>query len=177
MLIETKRLLLRPWEERDLDPFASMNRDPEVMEYFPDLLTRDESRQRIERQNQRLREDGFAFLAVEELATSTFVGWIGLGRVPFDASFAPAVEIGWRLARDFWGQGYASEGARACLRYGFEVLDLPEIVAFTFEGNARSRALMARIGMRQDIEASFMHPNLASDHWLAPHVLYRARPS
>lgn len=171
--IETNRLILRAWEDRDAAPFAAMNADPRVMEFFPATLTEVECRERIERAKQRLEEDGFGFLPVELKTTGEFVGWVGLGRVGFEADFTPAVEIGWRLPVTSWGKGYASEAAAAWRDYAFDELGLDEIVAFAVEGNDRSRAVMERIGMTQDVDGSFMHPEVAPETGIAWHVLYR----
>lgn len=171
--IETDRLFIREWEERYFAAFAAMNADPEVMEYFPSTLTDEQSRGVMERLMAKTQEFGFHFQPVVERASDRFVGFAGLARVEFAIHFAPAVEIAWRLCRDSWGMGYATEAAAAFVDYGFRSLDLNEIVSFAVEGNLRSRAVMTRIGMTQDVDGTFMHPNLDRDHALARHVLYR----
>jgi RimJ/RimL family protein N-acetyltransferase len=175
--IETERLLLRPWRDSDREPWAAMNADPRVREFFPGPLDRERSDASIDLFTRRFAHDGFCFWAMEEKATGAFAGFTGLSRVDFEAAFTPCVEIGWRLARPFWGRGFASEAARGSLDYGFATLRLPEIVAFTTAGNTRSRRVMERIGMRRDPHGDFIHPKLPPDHPLQPSVLYRITPS
>lgn len=171
--LKTERLILRGWEERDIAPFAAMNADARVMEYFPSVLTPEESRASVERAQERIAQAGFHFQPIEEKASGRFAGFVGLTQVAFDAPFAPAVEVGWRLPVACWGNGYASEAATAWLDHAFGTLGLKEVVSFTAEANQRSRAVMSRIGMTQDTDGSFLHPALAADHPLALHVLYR----
>ena len=175
MRMETARLLLRAWEPRDLEPFATLNADPEVMRFFPATRTRQETAELIERTTTLLAERDMSFLAVEEKATGDFVGMVGLAPVGPPMPCAPTVEIGWRLARHHWGRGYAQEAARAWLAYGFGTLALPEIVAFTFAGNAPSRRVMERLGMTRDSADDFEHPGIAEGNPLRPHVLYRLK--
>lgn len=171
-MIETDRLLLRPWRAADREPFAALNADPRVMEHFPETLTRQESDTLVERMEAAWRAHGFCFGAIERRSDGVFVGMAGLARVPFHAPFTPAVEIGWRLAQEFWGMGYASEAARAWLAYGFTALACEEIVSFTTTTNLRSQAVMQRIGMQRDAGRDFEHPGVAAGHPLRPHVLY-----
>lgn len=175
--LETERLILRGWEERDIAPFAAMNADARVMEYFPSVLTPEESRATVERLRDGAIRHGFHFQPIEEKATAQFAGFVGIAPVPPNLPFAPAVEIGWRLPVEFWGKGYASEAATVWLDYAFDLLDLDEVVSFAVEENQRSRAVMSRIGMTQDINGSFQHPALTADHPLALHVLYRISQS
>jgi ribosomal-protein-alanine N-acetyltransferase len=178
MPIVSERLILRPFAPDDLDAFAAINADPEVMRHFAARRTRAETAEMIEALERRRREDGLAFSAAIETASGRLVGMIGLQRVTADMPFAPTVEVGWRLARDVWGRGYASEGARAAIADGFDRLGLPEIVAFTRPDNLRSRAVMERLGMRRDPTEDFDHPKLAADHPMRRHVLYRlSRPA
>jgi len=172
-MIETERLRLRPWRPEDLDPFAAMSADPEVMRHFPELLAREEAAAHIAGLVAAAASDGFGFMPVEERARGAFLGMAGLKHVGFAAPFAPAVEIGWRLARDAWGKGYATEAACAWLDYGLGALGLAEIVAFTVPANRRSRAVMERLGMVRNAEDDFDHPCLPPGHPLRPHVLYR----
>jgi RimJ/RimL family protein N-acetyltransferase len=174
-IVTTDRLILRAWRDADREPFAAMNADPEVMRYFPSTLTREESNRQIDRIVERTASRGFGFWAVEIPGTVEFAGFIGLSVPGFDAPFMPCVEIGWRLARAYWGQGYATEGARASLRYGFETLGATEIVAFTAVGNAPSRRVMDRIGMARDLDGDFDHPLVPVGHSHRPHGLYRIR--
>lgn len=171
-MIETERLILRPWKLRDRAPFAALNADPAVMEYFPTGLTRAESDATITRMEDRRAREGFTFDAVERRADGVFLGMVGLARATFDAPVCPCVEIGWRLAPAHWGQGYATEAARAWLGYGFDALECDEIVAFSVPANARSHAVMRRIGMTRDPARDFEHPALPQGHALRPHVLH-----
>lgn len=171
--IQTERLILRQWCEEDLEPFAALNSDPRVMEYFPAILTRDESDQLIKRLQTKIEENGWGLWAASLKEDEKFIGFIGLAEPNFNAHFTPAVEVGWRLASSFWGKGYATEGALACLKYGFEKLHLEEIVSFTTVQNMRSRAVMVRIGMHHNPEDDFDHPKLSKEHKLSKHVLYR----
>lgn len=175
MILETKRLLLRPWQESDLEPFAKMNADPHVREYFPSLLSRKESDASIEECSLHIAKYGFGFWAISLIETDTFIGMIGLQHVPFQAPFTPAVEIGWRLAFEHWGKGYATEGALKALEYGFTSLQLHEIVAFTPVKNMRSRHVMEKIGMHHDLPGDFDHPKISLEHPLRRHVLYRIK--
>ena len=171
--LQTERLVLRQWKDDDLWPFAEMNADPEVMEYFPAPLTPEQSADMMGVQESLLDAGKPALFAAEVWATGTFIGFIGLAVPRFEAPFTPCVEIGWRLARSAWGQGYATEGADAVLKYGFVTLGLPEIVSFTSEGNQRSRAVMERLQMTHDPAEDFDHPSVPPGHPLARHVLYR----
>jgi ribosomal-protein-alanine N-acetyltransferase len=150
-----------------------MNADPEVMGLFPSPLTREESDTFAAAIEARLAADGFGLWAVEIPGVVPFAGFIGLAPVPFEAPFTPAVEIGWRLARAHWGRGYATEGARAVLAFGFEVAGLDEIVSFTSRANVRSQRVMERIGLHSTPVDDFVNPRMPPDHPLGPHVLYR----
>src|SRR5579872_4189857 len=138
--IETARLVLRRWRAGDRAPFAALNADPEVMEFFPSTLTRRESDELVDRVESVFAERGFGLWALEVKETGSFIGFTGLNPVAFDAPFCPAVEVGWRLAREAWGSGFASEAARASVADGFDEVGLDEIVSFTYVGNRRSRA-------------------------------------
>lgn len=172
-MIKTPRLTLRRWQEADRKPFAALNADPVVMEYFPECLTRQQSDSLIEEIEAGLEERGYGLWAVQVEATSEFIGFAGLEVPMFNASFTPAVEVGWRLARSAWGNGYATEAARASLAFGFEEVGLVEIVSFTAATNMRSRAVMDRIGMIHKPDDDFDHPSLPNGHPLSRHVLYR----
>lgn len=173
--LKTKRLLLRPWREQDLEPFAKLNADPEVMKYFPSLLSKKESDRLAERISAPLEQNGWGLWAVSAAEVSDFIGFIGLLEVGFDSHFTPAVEIGWRLDSKYWGKGYATEGALAALKYGFETLRLKEIVSFTSILNKRSIKVMERIGMKHCLDDDFKHPKLPKGHRLSKHVLYRIK--
>ncbi len=171
--IRTKRLLLRPWLASDREPFAAMNADPEVMEYFPSPLSRSESDSLALHIERHFQIRDFGLWAVEIPSVADFAGFIGLAVPRFPAHFTPCVEVGWRLARQHWGCGYATEGALASLDFGFRVLGLSEIVSMTVPANVRSRRVMERIGMTHDPRDDFDHPFLPVGHPLRRHVLYR----
>jgi RimJ/RimL family protein N-acetyltransferase len=171
--LRTERLLLRRWRAADREPFAALNADPRVMEFLPGLLSREESDARAAAIEAHFAQHGFGLWAVEVVGRTPFVGWIGLSIPRFETHFTPCVEIGWRLAAEQWGQGYATEGARAALQFGFESLGLEQIVSFTVPDNRRSRRVMEKIGLRH-VE-DFEHPLLDPGHRLRSHVLYRLR--
>ncbi len=152
-----------------------MNADPQVMEFFPRPLESAESDAAVGRIRDHFARHGFGLWAVEVPGVADFIGFVGLAIPRFEAHFTPCVEIGWRLAREHWGRGYATEAARAVLEFGFRDLDLDEIVSFTTAANVRSRAVMERIGMTRSPEDDFEHPALAEGHPLRRHVLYRTR--
>ena len=167
-MISTERLSLREWRESDREPWAAMNADPAVREYFPTVLSRAESDEAFDRLSAGLVERGWGLWAVD--LDGGFLGFTGLAR----PRFAPdRLEIGWRFAAHAWGHGYATEAARAALRFGFETLGEPEIISFTAVGNQRSRAVMERLGMTCDPADDFDHPDVAAGHPLQRHVLYR----
>lgn len=172
MELETARLLLRHWRESDREPFAAMNADPAVMEFFPALQSRAASDASVDAWQTELEERGWSNWAVELRSTRQFIGFVGLSVPRRVLPFSPCVEVGWRLARAHWGRGYATEAARAVLRFGFERLALPEIVSFTAVPNVRSRAVMERIGMR-DTHQDFEHPAVPEGSPLRAHCLYR----
>ena len=171
--LRTPRLLLRGWQEEDREPFAALNADPEVMEYLPSTLTREQSDAFMDQVAARLEEQDHGLWALEVRATGAFIGYAGLANPSFEAAFTPCTEVGWRLARDAWGHGYATEAAHTALRVAFGTLGLAEVVSFTAVGNARSRAVMARLGMSHDPAEDFEHPSLPEGHPLRRHVLYR----
>jgi ribosomal-protein-alanine N-acetyltransferase len=173
--IHTARLLLRGWRDDDLAPFAAMNADPPVVEYLAKALTREESDAFVAWIGDAWGTRGFGQWALERLDTGAFVGFTGLSAPSFEAAFTPAVEVGWRLAADAWGHGFATEAAEAALAFGFGELGLPEIVSVTTVGNERSIAVMRRLGMTRDPADDFLHPNLPDGHPLRPHVMYRLR--
>jgi RimJ/RimL family protein N-acetyltransferase len=175
--VRTERLLLRPWRDHDLAPFARMNADPSVMEYFPAVLTRKESNALADRIREHFDEHGFGLWAVEVPDEAAFVGFVGLAYTRFSSHFTPCVDLGWRLSRDQWGKGYAREAARAAMDLGFDRLGLDEVVAFTVPSNLRSRRVMEALGMRRDAAGDFDHPNVPKGHRFRRHVLYRATSS
>lgn len=171
--LHTERLHLRPWVATDRAPFASLNADPRVMEYFPARLSRSESDAHAQRIEAHILEHGWGLWAVEVPGVTSFAGYIGLASVTFQAHFTPCTEVSWKLAARFWGRGYATEGAKSALRFGFQSLGLPEIVSFTVPANLRSMAVMKRIGMTRNPSEDFEHPRLPEGHPLRLHVLYR----
>ena len=171
--IRTARLELRQWKESDLAAFAAMNADPVVMEHFPGALSRSESDALAERIREHLDDHGFGLWAVELREEKTFAGFVGLAHTRFSAHFTPCIDLGWRLAREHWGKGYAREAARAAVQIGFERLGLKEIIAFTVPDNRRSRRVMETLGMRHDASGDFEHPHVTKGHPLRRHVLYR----
>lgn len=172
-VIKTGRLILRHWRECDLEPFADLNADPAVGEFLGGPFDRTTSDALAARIQSGMDQRGWGLWAVERIGGERFIGFTGLAPVPFPAAFAPATEIGWRLARSAWGQGYATEAARAVLAHAFGPLGFETLVSFTAIGNRRSRRVMERIGMRQDPTGDFMHPAMPPVHPLAHHVLYR----
>src|SRR4051794_11515760 len=174
-ILDTERLVLRGWRPTDREPFAALNADARVMEHFPAPLARDESDALADRIATHLVTKGWGLWAVERRSDAAFIGFAGLAEVTFDAPFGPAIEVGWQLARDAWGFGYATEGARAALRFGFEQLGLEEIVSFTSPRNTRSVRVMERLGMTRDRADDFDHPRVPVGNPLRRHLLYRLR--
>lgn len=168
-----ERLILRKWREADLEPFASMNADDAVMEFMPKKLTRAQSDALASRIMAEMEESGFGLWAVERRQDNRFIGFVGLSRPTFTSHFTPCVEIGWRMDRAVWGQGYATEGAKAVLGIGFNDFNLNGITSFTVPGNLMSRRVMQKIGMLHDESDDFEHPDLPVGHPLRRHVLYR----
>jgi ribosomal-protein-alanine N-acetyltransferase len=170
--LTTSRLILRRWRDEDRDPFAALNADPKVMEYFVAPLTREQSDDMVDRIEAHFDSQGWGLWAVEVKETQQFIGFTGL----WPPNWQPElVEIGWRLAHDAWGHGYATEAARAALEVGFDRLGLAEIVSFTAVDNIRSQRVMQKIGMTRDPADDFDHPNVPDGHPLKRHVFYRAR--
>jgi RimJ/RimL family protein N-acetyltransferase len=171
----TARLLLRHWRDEDRGPFAAMGADPEVMEHFPAQLSRADSDGFVDRVAADLEAQGWGLWAMEEIASGRFLGFTGLAAPRFEAHFTPAIEIGWRLRRDAWGHGYATEAARGVLAVAFEDLELEELVSMTAVSNVRSQAVMRRLGMTTDPADDFEHPSVPEGSPIRPHVLYRLR--
>lgn len=172
--LTTERLLLRTWRDSDRAPFAAMNADPRVMEYFPSTQTPEQTDAFVDRITAHFARRGYGLWAIEPRdGAADFVGFVGLQEVSFAAHFTPAVEIGWRLAREAWGRGYATEAAREALRFGLDDAGLDEVVSFTIPANERSQAVMRRIGMRRDPADDFDNPRV-DEPSMRRHVLYRA---
>jgi RimJ/RimL family protein N-acetyltransferase len=174
-VIESERLLLRRWKEGDREPFYRLNSDARVMEFFPECLTRAQSDSLVERINEHFKKHGFGLFAAELRDEQTFIGFVGVAVPSFKAHFTPCVEIGWRLAADYWGRGLATEGARAVVKYAFDELALDALVSFTVPRNIRSSRVMEKIGMTHNASDDFDHPNVPEGHSLRQHVLYRLR--
>jgi [ribosomal protein S5]-alanine N-acetyltransferase len=172
IMVETPRLLLRDWRETDVEPFRQLNADPEVMRYFLKPLSGAESEEFLGRIRAEIQSAGFGLYAVEHKDSGAFIGLLGFHVPTFEADFTPCVEIGWRLTREAWGHGYATEGASACLAYGFEQLGFDEVYSFTSVPNKPSQRVMQKIGMT--FAKTFGHPKVERDHPLYQHVLYRA---
>jgi RimJ/RimL family protein N-acetyltransferase len=168
----TSRLLLRQWRQRDRSPFAALNADPLVMEHFPALLTRDQSDAVVDRCAEQIQRNGYGLWAVEVRTSGEFIGFVGLAVPAWEAAFTPCTEIGWRLARSAWGQGYATEAARAALATAFGGVGLDDVVSFTTTRNLPSQRVMQRIAMTRDPSEDFNHPRV-TDGPLRRHVLYR----
>jgi RimJ/RimL family protein N-acetyltransferase len=171
--MKTERLLLRPWRSSDRQPFAQLNADAQVMEFLPSILSEQESNSLADRIEAHFQEHGFGLYAAETRSKSRFIGYIGLSVPTFHAAFTPCVEIGWRLAREYWGHGLATEGAREIVRYAFQELQLRELVSFTVPANVRSLRVMKKLGMTCDPNDCFDHPRLPIGHRLRRQVLYR----
>jgi RimJ/RimL family protein N-acetyltransferase len=169
---ETERLRLRQWIESDRELFARLCGDPRVMEFYPNILDRTASNAMVDRLQALIAERGWGLWAVELKADKQFIGYVGLHVPKADLPCSPCVEIGWRLACEYWGKGYATEAAKSVLKVGFDRLNLPEIVSFTATINRRSRAVMERLGMNRESE-TFDHPSLIVGHPLREHYLYR----
>jgi ribosomal-protein-alanine N-acetyltransferase len=171
--LRTERLVLRRWRDADLDAYAALNADPEVMEFLPAVLSRAESDAHVVSMEAAWDACGYGLWAAERTDTGALIGFVGCNDPGFDASFTPAVEVGWRLARDHWGLGFATEGATAALDDAFARLGRDEIVSFTTPKNVRSQAVMMRLGMQRDAAADFDHPRLPEGHRLRRHWLFR----
>lgn len=174
-MLETDRLLLRRWKPSDRAPFAAMNANPRVMEFFAGCLTREESDRFADRIESDFENWGFGLFAVELKETGAFIGFIGLHNATFQAHFTPCVEIGWRIDEPYWNKGLATEGSRAVIDYAFKTLRLDSLVSFTAPSNATSRKLMEKLGMTHDPADDFDHPRLPEGHPLRRHVLYRLK--
>ena len=170
--METDRLILRDWKDEDLAPFADLNGDPGVMEYFPSVLTREESDDLASAIRNKIKIEGWGPWAVELKATGEFIGVVGLQKSESNLPFYPCVEVAWRLSSKHWNKGYATEAAKASLNYASSVLNLKEVVSFTAKLNVRSQTVMKKIGMCSD-GYEFDHPGVPSDSPLCRHVLYK----
>ena len=172
-IIETERLILRTWKKEDADPYFQINQDPKVIELLRGPLTMEQVNDFIPAVNHHQDKHGYTLWAVELKETGELMGFIGLNYTDWESNFTPAVEVGWRLGSQYWVKGFATEGAKAALKYGFEKCGLKEIVSFTVPANVRSLRVMEKIGLKQDVNGDFAHPKLPADHKLSHHVLYR----
>ena len=172
-IIETDRLILRTWRDEDLESMLAINQDPKVMEYFPELQDLDTTKNFIDKVNAHFENHGYSLYAAVRKDTNEFIGFIGLLMADFESHFTPTTEIGWRLSSNHWGQGFATEGAKAVLDYAFRELKIPEIVSFTAAGNAKSIRVMQKIGLQHNEADDFDHPKLDDTSPLKQHVLYR----
>lgn len=168
---ETERLGFRRWKEEDKIPFAKMNANKEVMKYFLHELSRKQSDEFVDKINNHFKQYGFGLWAVELKETREFIGFIGFFKATFQSHFTPCIEIGWRLDSRYWNKGYATEGAKACLEYGFDTLGFEDIYSFTSQINKPSINVMKKIGLKQ--VDTFNHPRIENDNPLSLHVLYK----
>lgn len=174
-VIETSRLILRPWVDADIEPWVAMNADPRVMKYFASPAPRADSEAAAARLRPRLAKLGYGWWIAEVKGGARFIGAIALQDVPFEAPFTPALEVGWRLMVDAWGNGYATEGARALLAFAFDTLGRDEVVSMTSALNTPSSRVMERLGMTRDPADDFDNPRVQEGHPIRRHVLYRIR--
>lgn len=173
-VIETERLILRTWEDADALPYWQINQDPQVIEFLPGSLTMEQVREFMSHENEQYHAKGYTLWAACLKQTGELIGFIGLDYTDWpEVDFTPFVDVGWRLGAKHWGYGYATEGARAALSFGFAKCGLKEIVAYAAYANTRSTRVMEKLGMKLDSKADFSHPGLAADHPLSRHVIYR----
>lgn len=171
-MLETERLTLRQWQKGDLSPFAQLNADVEVMKHFPKTLSISESDALANKCKDLIAKNGWGFWAIELKDTQEFIGMLGLNKVKPNLPFYPCVEIGWRLHKPFWKNGYATEGATRCLKFAFDTLQLEHVIAFTSKTNQPSQRVMQRLGMK-NTQQNFNHPDIPAQSPLAEHVLYQ----
>lgn len=171
VFLETPRLIIRQWKDSDHAPYIQLNQDEEVMEFFPSTTTAAQTLEQIDRFTTRIEEQGYGFFAVERKDNGQFIGFTGLSQPGFESYFTPCVEVGWRLSKANWNQGFATEAATACLQFGFEDLGLNEIYSFTSVHNLRSERVMQKTGMLK--VGYFEHPLIDEGHFLRSHVLYK----
>jgi len=172
MELITQRLLLRQWQDKDLPELARLNADPLVMKFYPNTLSTQKSNAIAEKLKALISDRGWGFWAVETLDDNIFIGFVGLHEPVYELPVNPCIEIGWRLAREHWGNGYATEAASASIKFGFEKLDLSEIYSFTSVANIKSRKVMERLKMT-DQKMNFKHPMIPEGSPLREHVLYK----
>ncbi len=176
-MITTQRLTLREWIDSDIETFVLINQDPHVIEFLPGALTRTQTLAFVDRIKLHFKQNGYGLWAVSLNETGEFIGFVGLSIPSFSSHFTPCVEVGWRLSSQYWGNGYATEAAQKAIETGFSQFNLKEIVSFTTEKNIRSIRVMEKIAMKRNSDDDFLHPNLATNHPLSKHVLYRIQLS
>ncbi len=174
-IIETERLILRTWKPEDAKAYFQINQDPKVTECLLGPMTMGQVNDFVAAKNNQMDKYGYTLWASELKETNELIGFIGLNYTDWESHFTPALEIGWRLGSQYWGKGYATEGAKAALDFGFNKIGLEEIVSFTVPANKRSINVMEKIGMKRDINGDFAHPKLPADHSLSKHILYRIK--
>lgn len=172
-IIETERLILRTWQKEDAEAYFQINQDPQVIEFLRGPMTKEQVDEFISAMIIHNDKHSYTLWAVELKETDELIGFIGLKYIDWEAHFTPAVEVGWRLGSQYWGKGYATEGASAALNYGFKRCGLKEIVSFTVPSNVRSIRVMEKIGLKRDVNGDFTHPKSPVDHPLSKHILYR----
>jgi RimJ/RimL family protein N-acetyltransferase len=172
-IIETERLILRTWKKEDAEAYFQINQDPKVIEFLRGPLTIEQVNEFIPAVNSHGNMHGYTLWTACLKETGELIGFIGLNYTDWESHFTPAVEVGWRLGSQFWGKGYATEGAKASLDYGFKKCGLKEIISFTVPANVRSIRVMEKIGLKRDLNGDFAHPKLPADHHLSQHILYR----
>ncbi|MEP6464681.1 MAG: GNAT family N-acetyltransferase [Parafilimonas sp.] len=170
-IIYTERLKLRKWIDADFIPFSAMNKDADVMKYYPSLLNEEETAAMMKRINSHFEQYSFGVFAIEKISTGEFIGYTGFMIPPFESFFTPCIEIGWRLKKVEWNKSYATEAAKACLQYGFDTLQFQTVYSFTAVVNSASERVMNKVGMIK--QGEFNHPNIAPDNTLCRHVLYK----
>ncbi|KTD04820.1 acetyltransferase [Legionella geestiana] len=174
-IIETERLILRTWEEGDVSNYYSLNQDPKVVEFLLNMTSISQAQTFIEKMNHQFHAHGYTLFALEEKQSGKLIGFAGLNAPAWSEKFTPCVEIGWRLSSAFWGNGYATEAAKAVLAYGFKTCALEEILAWTVPENFKSIRVMEKIGMARDLKSDFNHPEIPESHRLSKHILYRIK--
>jgi len=169
--LKTKRLLLRQWKSEDFKPFARISADPDVMKFYPNTLNESESNAMVEKIQNLIAEKGWGFWAIENLADNNFMGFVGLHIPHYELPVSPCIEIGWRLAKQYWGKGFATEAGMASLDFAFEQLNVDEVYSFASTTNKKSQAVMTRLNMI-DTKSNFNHPMIPDGNPLKEHVLY-----
>lgn len=170
--IKTERLFLRQWCKDDLADFSLLNSDPKVMKYLPKILSRKESNNLADKIINLISENGWGFWAIEKINDNSFIGFVGLHEPKYDLPVKPCVEIGWRLAREYWGNGYATEAGNAALEFAFKTLNLDNIYSFTSVANVKSQSVMERLNLVNQ-SVNFNHPSIPEGNQYSEHVLYK----